>query len=157
MHNPEGGLVVFMTSDSDLLRDVNAVVENHNFRAALLFHGGKQMSKAPAMREKAHECYEWMGWLRTEMQMPQLQMHVFNKELEWQSPTDLLGILCVSCIQQTLVPSLLAGHQQPCTVAPFAAAFDIARRKSKCMPSMAALWFCFSTFTLHKQLAITRY
>lgn len=96
MRNPEGGLVVFMTSDSDFLRDVNAVVENHNFRAELLYHGGRQMSRAPGMREKAHNCYEWMDWLREQMQMPQLQMHPFDKELEWQSPSGLSGILANS-------------------------------------------------------------
>lgn len=110
LRNPEGGLVVFMTSDSDFLRDVNAVVENHNFRAELLFHGGQQMSKAPGMREKAHNCYEWMEWLQQEMRMPQLQMHPFDKELEWQSPVGSSGILLSPRIQQTLGVSLPPGH-----------------------------------------------
>ena len=90
-NNSAGGLVVFITSDTDFLKDVNSVVENYNFKAALLFHG-QRMSKAPGMKEKVHEFYEWMGWLRQQMIMPNLQMHTFNKELEWGSPSGLRGV-----------------------------------------------------------------
>lgn len=92
-HNPEGGLVVFMTSDTDFLKDVNAVVENYNFKAELIFHGDN-MSKAPGMREKVNSqghCHEWMQWLRETMRMPQLQMHPFDKHLEWATPSDPAG------------------------------------------------------------------
>ena len=109
-NNPEGGLVVFITSDSDFLKDVNAVVENHKFRAELLFYGGKQMSKAPGMREKAHMCYEWMGWLREQMQMPQLQMHDFDKEKEWRSPSGSSGI---SFFLTWSIASLVPDQQHP--------------------------------------------
>ncbi|KAL3130378.1 poly ADP-ribose polymerase [Trebouxia sp. C0009 RCD-2024] len=92
-NNPEGGLVVFMTSDTDFLKDIKAVVENYNFRAELIFFGDI-ISKAPGMREKVNsqgQCHEWMEWLRGQMQMPQLQMHPFNKQLEWEPPSGLSG------------------------------------------------------------------
>lgn len=92
-NNPEGGLVVFMTSDRDFLHDVNAVVDNYNFKAELIYFGDKT-SKAPGMREKVNsqgQCHEWMEWLREQMQMPQLQMHPFNKQLEWESPSRASG------------------------------------------------------------------
>ena len=89
-NNPDGGLVVFITSDSDFLKDVNTVMENYNFTAELLFHG-EQMSKAPGMKEKVHCFFEWMDWLREQMQMPRLQMHAFDKQLEWGSPSGSSG------------------------------------------------------------------
>lgn len=98
-YNPEGGLVVFITSDSDFLKAINSVVENYKFRAHLIFYG-ERMSKAPGMREKVNSqgvCYEWMTWLRKEMQMPQLRMHPFDQKLEWESPNRLSGSTLDPC------------------------------------------------------------
>ena len=110
--NPEGGLVVFITSDSDFLKAVSSVVENYKFKAHLMFYGVR-MSKAPGMREKVASqgvCYEWMTWLRKEMQMPQLRMHPFDKDLEWKSPNCVSGSKVDPCTQQILC---LLPDQQP--------------------------------------------
>ena len=103
-NNPDGGLIVFVTSDSDFLGQVNAVIESRNFRADLIFFG-KRMSRAPGMREKIKSqghCYEWMKWLKDNMQMPELQMHKFDKEWEWKSPQRSSGSPLVPCIQQVV-------------------------------------------------------
>ena len=94
-NSEHGGLVVFITSDTDFLKDVNAVVESRNFTAELLFHG-ERMSKAPGMREKVDRFYEWMQWLRDEMQMPRLQMHLFDEEYEWGSQSGSSGTTCAT-------------------------------------------------------------
>ena len=110
-NNPEGGLIVFMTSDTDFLKDVNAVVENYNFRAELIF-SGDVFGKAPGMREKVNsqgQCHEWMEWLREQMQMPHLQMHTFNKRLEWESPSGSSGSQSLPCMKLTIC---LLPHQR---------------------------------------------
>jgi len=86
----DGGLVVFITSDSDFLREVSTVVEADGFSAELLFYG-PSMSRAPGMRERVDQYYEWLDWLRTEMQMPQLQMHPFAK-IDLVSPANFSGM-----------------------------------------------------------------
>ena len=87
----EGGLVVFITSDGDFLREVSTVMEADGFSAELLFYG-PSMSRAPGMRERVDQYYEWLEWLCTEMQMPKLQMHPFSRT-DLVSPARVSGML----------------------------------------------------------------
>ena len=87
-NNPEGGLVVFITSDTDFLKEVNTVTRADGFSAELLYWK-EGYTTGPGMRENVDRCYEWMDWLRGNMSMPQLQMHHFSPS-ERESPLGML-------------------------------------------------------------------
>ena len=87
--NPEGGLVVFITCNSEFLRDVTRVHEADGFTAELLYVK-EDLARGPGMREKVVRHYEWIDWLREQMQRPRLQMHALT-EAEWEQPNPQAG------------------------------------------------------------------
>ena len=89
--HPQGGLVVFITSDTDFLNEVKTVYEADGFSAELLYLK-EGYTTGPGMRDKVVRHYEWMEWLRDSMQMPHLEMHAFSAS-ERQSPPRQAGKL----------------------------------------------------------------
>ena len=92
MHqNPQGGLVVFLTSDNEFLREITTVHEAAGFTAKLLYVK-EDLPVGPGMRQKAIYHCEWITWLREQMQRPLLQLQPFS-EADWKSPHPEQGIV----------------------------------------------------------------
>ena len=88
--NPQGGTVVFITSDNEFLREITTVHEAAGFTAELMYVK-EDLQSGPGMREKVSCHYEWISWLRVQMQCPLLQLQPFS-EADWKSPDPELGI-----------------------------------------------------------------